>query len=176
VPAYIVFSDVALREMANKYPTSEAEFSRISGVGKAKQQDYATPFVQEIAEYLKTNPRLVFEDSFSEPELVRPKRESKPRVNDTLRETLKLHHTGLAPQEIANARGLTLGTIYGHLATAIENGEPLRIGEFFSNEDQEQIKTALNQAGGDLTLARQLLGDQFEYGQLRLFRAAAQRL
>ena len=33
VPPYIVFSDVALRQMARNYPQSEAEFLRISGVG-----------------------------------------------------------------------------------------------------------------------------------------------
>ena len=34
VPAYIVFSDVALRQMARDYPESEREFARIIGVGE----------------------------------------------------------------------------------------------------------------------------------------------
>ena len=36
VPSYIMFSDVALRQMARFYPPSDREFSRISGVGKKK--------------------------------------------------------------------------------------------------------------------------------------------
>lgn len=44
VPAYIIFSDVALREMANKYPASEAEFGRIAGVGKQKLREFAQVF------------------------------------------------------------------------------------------------------------------------------------
>src|SRR5881394_743854 len=33
VPAYVVFSDVSLREMARRYPTNENEFRRVPGVG-----------------------------------------------------------------------------------------------------------------------------------------------
>ena len=36
LPAYIVFSDVALRQMARYYPASPDEFMRISGVGEKK--------------------------------------------------------------------------------------------------------------------------------------------
>jgi ATP-dependent DNA helicase RecQ len=68
LPAYIVFSDVALRQMARYYPTSNEEFTRISGVGEKKLQEYGAAFLGEIASYLQTYPRQIFaEDSFSEP-------------------------------------------------------------------------------------------------------------
>jgi len=57
VPAYIIFSDVALREMARAYPTTTAEFSRIPGVGQQKQRDFAEPFTTAIAEYLAKRSR-----------------------------------------------------------------------------------------------------------------------
>jgi len=69
VPAYIVFSDVALREMANRYPQTEADFARISGVGRQKLDQFAKHFLAEIAEFLKLNPRQVFHDSFGEMEV-----------------------------------------------------------------------------------------------------------
>ena len=34
VPAYVIFSDVSLREMARNYPTTASEFRRIAGVGE----------------------------------------------------------------------------------------------------------------------------------------------
>src|SRR5205823_12955503 len=37
VPAYIVFSDVSLRQMARDYPSREEQFSRISGVGRSEE-------------------------------------------------------------------------------------------------------------------------------------------
>jgi len=57
VPAYIIFSDVALREMARAYPTTTAEFSRIPGVGQQKLRDFAEPFTTAIAEYLAKRSR-----------------------------------------------------------------------------------------------------------------------
>jgi ATP-dependent DNA helicase RecQ len=57
VPAYIIFSDVALREMARAYPTTTAEFGRIPGVGQQKLRDFAEPFTAAIAEYLAERSR-----------------------------------------------------------------------------------------------------------------------
>jgi ATP-dependent DNA helicase RecQ len=57
VPAYIIFSDVALREMARAYPTITAEFGRIPGVGQQKLRDFAEPFTTAIAEYLAKRSR-----------------------------------------------------------------------------------------------------------------------
>ena len=57
VPAYVIFSDVALREMARAYPTTEAEFRRIPGVGQQKLRDFAEPFTAAVRDYLATNSR-----------------------------------------------------------------------------------------------------------------------
>jgi ATP-dependent DNA helicase RecQ len=57
VPAYVIFSDVALREMARAYPTTQAEFRRIPGVGEQKLRDFAEPFTTAIAEYLAKRSR-----------------------------------------------------------------------------------------------------------------------
>jgi ATP-dependent DNA helicase RecQ len=54
VPAYVIFSDVSLREMARVYPTTAAEFQRISGVGRQKLSNFAEPFLAEIKHYLAT--------------------------------------------------------------------------------------------------------------------------
>jgi len=60
VPAYIVFSDVSLRQMARFYPTNRAEFARISGVGERKLADFGTAFIESIAAYLQKNGRRKF--------------------------------------------------------------------------------------------------------------------
>src|SRR5436305_13700906 len=61
-PAYVIFSDVSLREMARNYPTTASEFRRIPGVGEQKLKDFAQPFLSEIKNYLATNPRRTFSD------------------------------------------------------------------------------------------------------------------
>ena len=55
VPAYIIFSDVALREMARAYPTTRAEFGRIPGVGQQKMRDFAETFTAAVRDYLANN-------------------------------------------------------------------------------------------------------------------------
>jgi ATP-dependent DNA helicase RecQ len=68
LPAYIVFSDVALRQMARYYPAGPDEFMRISGVGEKKLAEFGAAFLGEIAAWLQTHPRQIFaDDSFTAP-------------------------------------------------------------------------------------------------------------
>ena len=60
VPAYVIFSDVSLREMARSYPTTAVEFGRVSGVGQQKQRDFAEPFIDGIKDYLASNSKPTF--------------------------------------------------------------------------------------------------------------------
>ncbi|HEX9106304.1 MAG TPA: ATP-dependent DNA helicase RecQ [Longimicrobiales bacterium] len=48
VPSYIVFNDRALREMAQRRPSSEDELLEISGVGPAKLERYGRAFLEVI--------------------------------------------------------------------------------------------------------------------------------
>ncbi len=48
IPAYIVFNDRALREMAERRPASEEELLEISGVGPAKLERYGAAFLEVI--------------------------------------------------------------------------------------------------------------------------------
>ena len=52
LPAYMIFGDVALREMARDCPTTLEAFSLASGVGEKKQAEYGEQFISEIAAYL----------------------------------------------------------------------------------------------------------------------------
>lgn len=48
VPAFVIFSDVSLREMAHYLPTTESEFAKISGVGSQKLDKYGEMFTSLI--------------------------------------------------------------------------------------------------------------------------------
>ncbi|MFL6530091.1 MAG: RQC domain-containing protein, partial [Chthoniobacterales bacterium] len=51
VPAYVIFSDASLREMAREMPRRLGDFSRISGVGEQKLKKFGEPFVAAIEAY-----------------------------------------------------------------------------------------------------------------------------
>jgi ATP-dependent DNA helicase RecQ len=55
VPAYIIFSDVSLREMARKYPTNSTEFRRVPGVGEQKLKDFGEAFLTVIRSHSAEN-------------------------------------------------------------------------------------------------------------------------
>jgi ATP-dependent DNA helicase RecQ len=54
VPAYIIFSDATLREMARAGPRSKSEFAQIAGVGQQKLKEFAESFLAEISEHLRS--------------------------------------------------------------------------------------------------------------------------
>ena len=55
VPAYIIFSDVALRHMARDLPKTPSEFLKIPGVGDKKLDDFGQDFMGEIVDYLDSS-------------------------------------------------------------------------------------------------------------------------
>jgi ATP-dependent DNA helicase RecQ len=57
VPAFIVFSNATLLDMARKAPGTMAEFMNVSGVGEAKASRYGQAFLEAIERHLRGNPR-----------------------------------------------------------------------------------------------------------------------
>ena len=171
VPAYIVFSDVALRQMARDYPANERDFARISGVGEKKLREFGAAFLGEIAAHLQTNARQIFaDDSFAASAAPPPPRRS---LGDSARETLRQFRSGKAVEQIARERAVTTGTILGHLAEGIENGEPIDLNRFLTADEQTRIAAAFDRNGfGNLTAVFESLGGAIDYGKLRIFRAA----
>ena len=52
VPAYIIFSDAALRDMCRKLPVTDSAFLQVSGVGETKLQLYGERFMDVIRLYV----------------------------------------------------------------------------------------------------------------------------
>jgi len=126
----------------------------------------------EIAVHLLTNPRQIFaDDSFTTP-LAR-----NSSLNDTTRETLRRFRAGESVPEIAADRQISVGTVFGHLANGIEAGEPVDVNQLVSASAQAEITSAFTRSGwGNIVGARELLGDKYDYGLLRVYRAAKARL
>jgi ATP-dependent DNA helicase RecQ len=169
VPAYVIFSDVSLREMARNYPTTATEFRRIPGVGEQKLKDFAEAFLSEIKNYLVRNPRRIFSTGLDP---LPPPRHS--RLNDSQRETLRRFRSGESVSDISRARGFMRTTIYDHLEAAIKSGESLEPDRFFTAAQREEIAWAFQKvADGKLADVRSLLNGKYDYGELRIFRALA---
>ena len=173
VPPYIIFSDVALRQMARVYPGNEAEFRRLSGVGERKLAEFGSLFLGEIARHLQSSPRQIFaDDTFEAPSLAPPRRS---KLTGTVLGTLRIFRAGKSVDSIARERALTAGTILGHLAAAVEAGESIDLRRLIDAPEQAEIESALKQHPGvALSPVFQALGERYDYGLLRLVRAVTQ--
>lgn len=169
IPAYMIFSDVSLRQMARNYPSDEREFSRISGVGQKKLEEFGQAFLAEIGTFLRENQRRTFTSEAQSPAV-------SARLNQTGRETLRRFREGESIEEISRARALMPGTIYTHLAEACAAGEEIDISRILTPDDQKKIEEVFSRIGhSNLTGVYELLDRKFDYGLLRLCRSAAQR-
>jgi ATP-dependent DNA helicase RecQ len=165
VAAFVIFSDVALRQMAREYPSSDGEFSRISGVGSAKLRDFGPLFMAEIAEHLRSNPKQTFAPAAPDPRLL-------SRMGDSPHETLRRFRAGMSPTVIAKERGLAVSTILGHLGQSAESGEKIDLARFVSPEEEPEIAAAFEAAGWqNIVGAREKLDNRYDYGVLRIYRA-----
>ncbi|MCK9378103.1 MAG: DNA helicase RecQ [Syntrophobacterales bacterium] len=168
VPPFVVFGDLALRQMALYLPQSAENFSRISGVGEAKLKQYGATFTEAIQTYAQEN---------NLPEKKVPvKKSATPRrpqaLGSTHLETQKLVQKKMSVAEIASQRGLTCATIAAHLEKLVSAGAQIDLGYLRpSDENFAKIKAAFEKSGGmSLSPVQKMLGEQFSYEELRLAR------
>ncbi len=55
VPAYVVFSDRSLIDMAAKKPLTKWDFGEVHGVGAAKQAQFGEVFLAEIRDFVQAS-------------------------------------------------------------------------------------------------------------------------
>lgn len=53
LPAYMIFSNATLEDMAAKKPITKGEFLQVNGVGEAKLNMYGDKFIEKIKEYIQ---------------------------------------------------------------------------------------------------------------------------
>lgn len=141
VPAYVVFSDASLREMAAVRPQDREAFLAISGVGQAKLDTYAEVFLREIATF----------------------RDQGQKKVPTEQHSYELFQNGCTVAEIAVTRQLTENTIYGHLLKMHMGGAPLDLDRFVDRAELQEVAAAK-----DLLNAPEGLKPYFEYFEERL--------
>lgn len=152
VPAYVIFSDAALRQMETERPMSDQELLAIDGVGKAKLEKYGDAFIKAIIDFQKTKP-------------VRKKKEGS-----TYKETLELYQSGLSVEAIAEKRNLGLSTIMSHLAKLYLDGFSIDLKPFVTNEEVRLIADAKTKLESPVALKPYFdhFEEQMDYGKIRL--------
>ncbi len=177
VPPYVVFGDTSLRWMARQYPTDNAAFLRITGVGERKLSDFGAAFLHEIVTHVGNYGRQPFS---AIPTVAAPSSRPAPKtrgelLTGTVQESLRSFREGQTPEQIADGRAFTVGTIIGHLATAWEAGEVFDVSRCLTAEQNTAISDAMKQCGVGVSGGASLkpvwehLGGKFDYGRLKFW-------
>jgi hypothetical protein len=85
----------------------------------------------------------------------------------TVAETMALHQQGLDPAQIAEARGRSVSTIYGHLARVIADGE-ITLESVVTPDVIAQVRAVVEEIGAEpLSPIKQHLPDAISYGEIQ---------
>lgn len=182
VPAFTVFSDATLVELATYIPLKEEDLLQISGFGQAKLERYGHEFLDVLRPYAMER-GLQSRIAEKAPKKVRTERLiSKEPVaassvkSATYAQTLALFHEGHSLDEIAGMRGKSPNTIQEHLAAFILTGE-LSIRELVSDEHLAMILPVIEEKGAKmLRPIKDALPENISYAEIRFAVAYWERM
>ncbi|MDX1612790.1 MAG: DNA helicase RecQ [Candidatus Promineifilaceae bacterium] len=177
VPPYVIFHDRSLEEMATALPQSETAFADIYGVGRAKLQKYADPFLTIIRSHCAEKgiePPVI--SSAVIPALTTsgpsPIDELSPRVVEVAR----AYNEGESPADLAARLSIKPRTILGYLRRYTQAGQPLRADGFrlastLSRDQQAAVLDQFARLGpAFLRPVYEALDGDVPYDELRLLR------
>ncbi|MBS1904320.1 MAG: DNA helicase RecQ [Bacteroidetes bacterium] len=165
VPAYVIFHDAVLREMAAVLPKTLDDLGKIVGVGQTKLERYGTAFLKVIdANRAHATPSAPPLRAEYEP----------PAIAASAALSRSLYEQGCTLEQIAKSRGLASSTVATHLEAYIASGDITDISRLVVAEKIEPILDALKKAGSMNSLGavkQHLNASQFTYEDVRFVRA-----
>ncbi len=169
VPAFLVFSDATLREMAARHPDSLETLSEISGVGEKRLRDFGPRFLGT----LQKHPRSISADGLQHPALEQTsghraaKRPSKKAGSK--QKACELLAEGVPVEEVAGAIGRAVSTVWTYLAEMVETGEVADLRPWVPATEQERILEIVEKVGTEkLAPIFEALEGQSSYDRIRL--------
>jgi ATP-dependent DNA helicase RecQ len=147
VPAYIVFGDAALRDMARRRPSSLERFLDVHGVGRQKAADFGEQFVDCIVIYCREH-GVAIDVSPDQPQRVMAE-EAAPLLSAAAVPSFKLFDRGLSVEEIAERLGRAVSTTYGYLGAYIRQRRITDASPWVPPRELEQVQVVLQYAGAE---------------------------
>lgn len=181
VPPFVVFSDATLKEMCVKYPQNKDEMLKVSGVGEFKAEKYSDRFMAVIKSYIERNNiniskvhSLSKDIKTNKDKIVKTVKsinsdhDKNSHPEDTRTITYKLYKEGKSVDQIAEYRGLSIGTVESHLIYCAKLGFDIDYRDFLSQEHEEMIAKAYAAIGGDkLKPIKEVLPSDITYTEIQ---------
>lgn len=171
------FSTAIAKEMILPLQELEESLGRATKVKKYLRQSgemrkYLLAYHDRLREatyqgvtFCKTDQQDALAEKIRKPVVVKKGKQEK---GSSLKDTLSAFREGHDAEAIAQQRNLAPGTIEGHLAQLVKSGE-IKIHELMSEEKLQVIQKAIDASEGNSTSqVKQLLGDEYSYGEIRM--------
>jgi ATP-dependent DNA helicase RecQ len=167
LPAYLIFSDATLLELATYLPQNIEEIRKISGFGEAKTKRYGEQFLPIITEYCNEHNLSSKMNTKSTKEPTRERSSATKGLSATKLETIELFLQGKTVYEIAERRDLSPQTVEGHIADGVGQGR-IEITQVVSEEKIEKITAVIKESDTELLAPlKQVLGEEVSYGEIK---------
>jgi ATP-dependent DNA helicase RecQ len=130
LPPTIIFTEPSLIDMANQYPITMEEMSKIQGVGIGKANKYGKKFIDAINKYVEENEIVRPQDFIVR--TVANKSSNKIYIIQSLDKKLGIN-------DIATDKGLSIDELLKEMEEIVEGGTRLNLGHIISDMmDQEE--------------------------------------
>ena len=166
VMSYNIVPNKTLKNITSVKPVTLRELKAVEGMGPKRVSQYGEEIVAIVRQF---SDRVPDENGEWEERRLR-----KPAGN-TFLITRDMLNDGMSAEEIAKKRGMALSTIYGHLARLVGDGE-FSADRFVDKGKCDTIRDYF-ESTGDLSLGRahEVLGEDYEFWELRAVLAEMQR-
>lgn len=156
---YNILSTKAIRELVAYLPTNKQALRAIKGIGKVKVEQFGAALIDMISTYAI--------DKGLETDLLPLAPPKAPKV-DTKQVSFELFQMGKSIDEIAEERGYVRGTIEGHLAHFLAEGE-IDIHDLMAREAVDEIETFFKEKKTiSSSEAKAHFGEKYGYGELKM--------
>ncbi len=171
VPHYQILHQSLLIQIAATLPDSPGALMSIKGIGKRLFVKHGKDLLALVSSYRQKH--RIYEptrQAVTAASNTRAK-DGRPVAIDTRQVTCDLFNKGLTVAQVAQERGLTHSTIEGHLACFVETGR-IDIGRLLTEEKLKKIELKIMEMKGKpLGHIKQVLGENYSYGEIRLAQA-----
>lgn len=157
IPPYYILSDRLMFELILKKPRSLKALANIEGMTDLRMHKYGNDILQFINTYVEESGEQSIEVILSK----------EKKISATEQHSFELFQAGETVESIAQSRNISVGTVYKHLTTFVENNQ-LDIQRLVSSERCEQIRAVLNDHyKGALKDIKELLPEEITYDEIR---------
>ena len=172
VPAYIVFGDATLRDMARLRPSDHAMLLEVKGVGEKKSRQYGEVVLAAIKDYCQTNSLemdigVTSETTYFEPPEGEPKERSN--LSEARQLAFAMFERELSIEEVAKSLDRAESTTTQYLAEYIDREKISNPSPWVDEQTFGSIIDAVKQVGRDkMKPIFDFLNGKIDYNQIRI--------